>query len=272
MTKLEQAILSMHAAGQPFVLASVSEGSGSMPRHRGACMLVRMDGSTVGSVGGGALEAEAIQQAGEAFRLKSDRKQPFFLTGEQAAQCEMICGGSGMLTFAYYPPEREIDCLMKSGGILYILGGGHVGRALAQAAELAELPAVVVDDRKTYANQTRFPHSKCIVAESFARLPELGVGPKDMLVIVTRGHLGDADALRWAVQQSAGYIGMIGSVRKRDMLYQMLLDEGIPQARLAQVHSPIGLSIGSETPGEIAISIMAEIIQERSRWSREETK
>ena len=74
------------------------------------------------------------------------------------------------------------------------------------------------------------------------------------------------------MRQSAGYIGMIGSVRKRDMLYQMLLDEGIPQARLVQVHSPIGLSIGSETPGEIAISIMAEIIQERSRWSREETK
>ncbi len=270
MTKLEQEIRELHRTGQPFVLVSVTAGSGSMPRHAGARMLVRANGDTEGSIGGGALEANAVRQALRVFETKTDVEMPFALTSEEAARSDMICGGSGTLTFAYYPPERPVGGLMEDSGMLYIFGGGHVGRALAQAAGLVELPVRVFDDREEYANPERFPHAVCTVLESYAAIPELLIEEKDMLAIVTRGHLGDADVLRWALRQKAGYIGMIGSIRKRDMLYRRMEAEGFSREQLARVHSPIGLDIGAETAEEIAVSILAELIAERARRRKEE--
>lgn len=156
--------------------------------------------------------------------------------------------------------------------MLYIFGGGHVGQALAQGAALLGWPVTVLDDRAEYADPARFPDAVCITVPGFDSLPDLPVGPADGIVIVTRGHLGDADVLRWAVQQNAGYIGMIGSKRKRDMLYQTLQEEGVLQARLQQVHSPVGLDIGAETPGEIAVSILAELIAIRAQRRNEEAE
>lgn len=272
MTKLKHAAETLHAAKRPFVLVSVKDGTGSMPRHQGAIMLVRQDGSIVGTIGGGLLEAQAIRAAQKVFAAKRDMEQPFQLTGKQAAQDGMICGGSGTLTFRYCPPEQPLPELPEESGMLYIFGGGHVGQALAQGAVLLGWPVTVLDDRAAYADPARFPETACITVPGFDSLPDLPVGPADGIVIVTRGHLGDADVLRWAVQQNAGYIGMIGSKRKRDMLYQTLQEEGVSQTRLQQVHSPVGLDIGAETPGEIAVSILAEIIAIRVQRRNEEAE
>ena len=271
MTKIEQAILETNRAGEPFVLISVAGGSGSMPRHRGARMMVKANGDTEGSIGGGSLEADALRLAVKVFEAKADMRYQFSLSNEQASMSDMICGGSGILSLAYYAPDQPIGDLMEDSGILYIFGGGHVGRALAQAAEVIELPAVILDDREDYASAKRFPSAQCIVLESFRKIPVLPIRAKDMIVIVTRGHLGDADVLRWAVRQPAGYVGMIGSKRKRDMLYQSLEEEGIPHEQLTRVHSPIGLDIGAETPGEIAIAIIAEIISKQT-YRKQEAK
>jgi len=272
MTELEESISQMHHKGKPFVLVSIAAATGSIPRHQGARMVVYEDGTTKGTIGGGILEADAIQAALRLFATQQDSVYPFSLSSRQAALSDMICGGSGEISLAYYGPEREIQHLLKECGKLYIFGGGHVSQSLAQAAQIVEIPAIVLDDREEFANQTRFPHAKCIVLKDYANIPSLEIGPDAMIGILTRGHLGDADVLRWAVRQNAGYIGMIGSLRKRDMLYQQLIAEGVPRERLTQVYSPIGLEIGSETPGEIAISIMAELIKVRAEWRETATQ
>ena len=220
MTKLKHAAETLHAAKRPFVLVSVKDGTGSMPRHQGAIMLVRQDGSIVGTIGGGLLEAQAIRAAQKVFAAKRDMEQPFQLTGKQAAQDGMICGGSGTLTFRYCPPEQPLPELPEESGMLYIFGGGHVGQALAQGAVLLGWPVTVLDDRAAYADPARFPETACITVPGFDSLPDLPVGPADGIVIVTRGHLGDADVLRWAVQQNAGYIGMIGSKRRKKAFHR----------------------------------------------------
>lgn len=266
MTRFNQAIWEQHRCGKPFVLVSIEDGTGSMPRHNGTKMLVCADGSTVGTIGGGQLEAGAIEKAKTVLDEKKTMRYHFALDNEKAAESDMICGGTGDILLQYVAAGQEMIQFLDAGsnGTLYLFGGGHVSRALENTARILEIPTVILDDRAEYANAARFPQSKCIVLDSFAKIPNLPITQKDMLVIVTRGHLGDADALRWALRQNAGYIGMIGSHRKRDMLYQMMRQEGVTEQRLSEVHSPIGLSIGAETPGEIAISIMAEIIQVRA--------
>ncbi len=266
MTGLEESISQIHRAGKPFVLVSIVAATGSIPRHQGARMAVYEDGTTKGTIGGGILEADSIQAALRLFETQQDSTYPFSLNSRQAALSDMICGGSGEISLEYYGPERDIQNLLKDNGRLYIFGGGHVSQSLAQAAQIVEIPVTVLDDREEFANKARFPHAECIVLKDFANIPSLKIRPYDMIAIITRGHLGDADVLRWAVRQNAGYIGMIGSLRKRDMLYDQLASEGVPRERLAQIFSPIGLDIRSETPGEIAISIMAEIIKIRAGW------
>lgn len=269
MTEFEKTILALHQAGKPFVLAVITGSSGSMPRRRGARMAVWQDGKTAGTVGGGALEAQVIAHAMTVLETKQGKNISFALDNRQAALSEMICGGSGEISLQYFPPESDIKPLFKAESTLFIFGGGHISCALAKGAALLELPTVVLDDRAEYANQERFPQSECKVLKSFADIPPLELGRRDMAVIVTRGHLGDVDVLRWAVRQDIGYIGMIGSRRKRDMVYTLLKEEGVAHARLLGVHAPIGLDIGAETPGEIAVSILAELVKVRADWDRE---
>ncbi|MDO5142771.1 MAG: XdhC/CoxI family protein [Eubacteriales bacterium] len=272
MGQLKRAMQALRAAGEPFVLVTVKDGTGSMPRHRGAAMVVRQDGSIVGSVGGGLLEATAIEQARQALAAQQDREHAFHLTGQQAAQSGMICGGSGVLAFRYRTPQMELPEIPEEYGRTYIFGGGHVGLALSKALALLGWPVTVLDDRAAFAAPERFAGAAGIVLPDFEHIPALPVQPEDRIAIVTRGHLGDLDALRWALGQPAHYIGMIGSKRKREMLYQTLRSEGVPQARLDAVFSPIGLDIGAETPEEIAIAIVAEMIAVQSQRKKEEER
>ncbi len=162
-------------------------------------------------------------------------------------------------------PIRPLDTL-------YILGGGHVGHCLYQVAVLADFQVMVIDDREKFANPQRFPHARCRVVPEFKDLAHhMGpMGAGAYVVILTRGHRFDLTALDQVLALQAGapaplpYIGMIGSRTKRNRIYQILADKGVNPGVLKQVHSPVGLPIGAETPAEIAVSIMGEILQVRA--------
>ncbi len=150
---------------------------------------------------------------------------------------------------------------------LYIFGAGHVGFQLAKAAHIVDFQTVIVDDRDEFANQERFPHAREVhVVEAFeTAFQQLAVDEQSYIVILTRGHLHDQTVLEQALKTQAAYIGMIGSRPKRNKIYTNLKKQGISQETLDKVFSPIGLEINSETPGEIAVSIIGQIIQERGR-------
>jgi xanthine dehydrogenase accessory factor len=148
---------------------------------------------------------------------------------------------------------------------LYIFGGGHVAKETARLADEVSFETIVLDDRAEFANKERFPNSKIMVVPDYKSLPDLPIDHQSFVVILTRGHLGDYDVLKEMLKTDAFYIGMIGSIHKRNLIYERLLNEGVSQKEIDRVHSPIGLPINGETPTEIAISIIAELILERSK-------
>jgi xanthine dehydrogenase accessory factor len=151
---------------------------------------------------------------------------------------------------------------------IYCFGGGHVALPTAHLASLVGFRVVIIDDRPEYANAERFPEAQaCIVSDFTSPLDGLDIDADSYIVIVTRGHQYDRVVLEAALKTTAGYIGMISSRRKKEAVYQVLLAEGVKQERLNFVHSPIGIDIGGETPEEIAVSIVAELIAERNRQS-----
>ncbi|HTP66028.1 MAG TPA: XdhC/CoxI family protein [Geobacteraceae bacterium] len=151
-------------------------------------------------------------------------------------------------------------------GTVYLFGAGHVSRPVAELAHIVDFRTVVLDDRPDFANADRFPNADGInVVPSFHQAFEgLEIDRDSYLVILTRGHLHDKTVLEQALKTEAGYIGMIGSKRKRDLIYHELMGKGFTSDDLARVHAPIGLAIDAETPEEIAVSIVAELIQVRA--------
>lgn len=148
---------------------------------------------------------------------------------------------------------------------LYIFGGGHVSGCIVPLASSVGFKVVVVDDRSEFADPARFPDAREVLRMDFqGAVSRLPVNQSSYLVIVTRGHRYDNTVLEQCLRTDAGYIGMIGSRRKKRLVYDRMLQEGFTEADLARVHSPIGLAIGAETPEEIAVSIVAELIQVRA--------
>ncbi len=155
---------------------------------------------------------------------------------------------------------------VQPGDIIYIFGAGHVGFYLAQMARLSDFQVVVTDDRHEFANRERFPHAEEIrVIEKFKNaFDSLLINEHSYIVILTRGHLYDQTVLEHALNTSAAYIGMIGSERKKRQIYNNLQKKGVTENSLRRVYSPIGIEIHSETPSEIAVSIIGEIIKVRA--------
>jgi xanthine dehydrogenase accessory factor len=162
--------------------------------------------------------------------------------------------------------QRVLVEPMQNEDTVIIFGAGHVSQMLAALTAFVGFNTVVLDDREEFANRQRFPAADQVIAlPGFDHMLDgLEIDKRSYLVIVTRGHQDDLSVLRQALGSGAGYIGMIGSLRKRDLIYKALREEGVPQAVLDAVHSPIGLPIGAETPEEIAVSILAELIQVRA--------
>ncbi len=158
-------------------------------------------------------------------------------------------------------PQQLFHGLLPVTPRVILMGAGHVAEATAKVARTAGFDCVVVDDREEYACPQRFPGAECIVCDAYDELLPEKVSAQDFIVIVTRGHRNDRESLAWALTTKAGYVGMIGSRTKRDLIYRSLEEQGVSREKLAWVHSPIGLPIGGRTPGMIAVSIVAELIQ-----------
>jgi xanthine dehydrogenase accessory factor len=197
-----------------------------------------------------------------------------FLPGGRQAQ-EMLRGQmeshlrSGQASVMDLPITNATVSLfvepIVSDPVLYVFGGGHVSGQIAPLASRVGFQVVVIDDREDFADPGRFPEAKQVLCRPFQDIMNhLAIDENAYLVIVTRGHLHDKMVLAQALQTPARYVGMIGSRRKRDIIYQKLQEEGVSEQDLSRVHSPIGLEIGAETPEEIAVSIVAELIKKRS--------
>lgn len=255
--------------GEDFVVARVVETSGSTPRKKGAVLMMKKDGTTVGTVGGGLLEAETEKLCRQTFETKEKSHiYDFILDEKQKGALDMGCGGDASVQIDYVDAKNPGDIVkeFRLSGKAYIFGGGHVAYALEPVLRHVDFRTVVIDDREEYANADRYPHAeKTIVVDSFDNaFDEIEPDEDSYIIIVTRGHRGDLQVLRQALKKPHVYLGMIGSRRKNRLLYDELLKEGFEEKDFEEIYSPIGLSIGSETPEEIAVSIVAEIIQVRA--------
>ena len=335
-------------------LATLITRVGSAPRAVGAKYLIKEDGSSLGSIGGGCVEAEVWQGAKEVMEKGEGGVLHFKLTSEQLAEGGLICGGNidifleplkeeflniyqevmrikqkgGSAILATlisvdgaFPKEGNSKMLIKASGekvgflfdgekveqrilgegdawlrrnrptvmvfnseeenypwkkmevllepifsepTVYIFGAGHVSQQLAPLAKRVSFKVVVIDDREMFANRERFPEADEVIVSEFEKcFDQLNIDGSSYIVIVTRGHLYDGFVLEQAIKTNARYIGMIGSKKKIQTLYQNLIKKGIPKETLDRAYAPIGIDINSETPEEIAVSIVAELIKVR---------
>jgi xanthine dehydrogenase accessory factor len=347
MVKIYSELVHTLAAGEKCVLARIIRQVGSAPRRVGAKLLVKMDGTLVGTIGGGLLEHSVLCKAEDVMVSGRSAVLHIRLTGQEVAASEMLCGGNvdvlvepffagdagagrvfqELITMAaqgrcgtlvtlvadgrerggrflvtaegsvigdasWLPRVSGVDVTRWAGvrrpslvtladcegrptvflepveaeALLVLFGAGHISTFVAPLARMVGFRVCVVDDREEFANPRRFPAADqllvCSVAEAFQRVV---VAPATYIAIVTRGHAHDREALRAALATRPAYIGMIGSRRKRGLIYGSLMEEGVAVEELRRVHSPIGISIGAETPDEIAVSIVAELIQIRAQ-------
>ena len=252
-------IVQLRREGRRGAVATITNVRGSIPSFQTAKMLVRDDGSIVGTIGGGCVEAEVWEAAREVMEQEKPRSLTFNLNNNPKYDTGLVCGGT---------LEIFIEPVLPTP-LLYIFGAGHVALELFQAARRAGFDCVVTDDRAAYANSERFPNALQIIAKDFdAALAELAPRDSSYIVICTRGHRDDMRLLRWALQTPARYIGMIGSRRKAITVYRELTREGLDPTLFSRVHSPVGLDIGAVTPEEIAVSIVAELIAARRHAER----
>ena len=254
MTDIYQEIVRLKAEGEEAALVTIVSATGSTPREEGAKMLVRADGSILGTIGGGSLEARVIKEAIRVIGQGKPKRLPISLTAREVEEKGMLCGGE---------LEVFIEPILTPP-TLYLFGGGHISLPLAKMGKLLGFKIVVIDDRAEFANPDRFPEAEITLAEDFAKsFSKLKIDKSSYIVIVTRNHQYDDIVLEWAVGTQAKYIGMIGSKAKTKAIFSHLLAKGITKRLLDRVHAPIGLEINAQTPEEIAVSILAEIIKVR---------
>lgn len=241
----------MMREGKRGALATIVNVRGSIPSVMAAKMLVRDDGSIVGTVGGGCVESDIRKGAAEVMRDGKPRTFNFNLDQQPDDDNGLVCGGS---------LQVFVEPLMPAPR-LYIVGAGHVGLAVARVASIAGFETVVADDRDQYANHERFPEAKEVHSGDMDEImSNLSPSDSSYIVIVTRGHRYDLRVLRWALDTPARYIGMIGSARKVLAIFQQLEAEGANPESLRRVYAPIGLDIQATTPEEIGVAIVAELI------------
>jgi len=232
------------AAGKKVALVTVTGITGSSPATHGQMIAVLSDGSSMGTVGGGATEHRIIQRAIEAINTGED----VFSMSLDHAENGMICGGS-MEVFGNIIGNQSGLC---------IFGGGHIAQSLAKIASLTGFHVTVVEDRKNFADSFENINYFICTPDEYEKTDPAAFA--DYAVICTRGHSTDDEALRYCLTKKLKYTGMIGSKKKVAELYGKLRNEGVAQEELDKVYAPIGLDIASAAPGEIAIAILAEIL------------
>jgi xanthine dehydrogenase accessory factor len=340
MNELYKERLELLSHGESFVLASIFDSQGSAPRKSGARMIIKEDGSIIGTVGGGKVEALVILHGKEIFETKKTVLEEYKLQEADDQGIGMACGGEVSILLEYVTPQdisnillyQEVvkymgknekaniirkfyldgscvSCLYKNGevifhsnalqkedfskyseqlrfrellcikeedgavliepvcnlGRVYLFGAGHVSQKCADLLKKLDFIVTVVDDRAEFANKERFPTAdEIIISNSFEGcFTEVAIDKDSYIIILTRGHLFDLTVLEQSLKTDAYYIGMIGSRKKRNVVYDKLKEAGFTLKDFKRVYNPIGLAIGAETPQEIAVSIAAELIKVR---------
>ncbi len=316
--------------GRSVAVATIARRLGSAPRSAGTRCAVLADGTLVGTIGGGVLEARVRTEAEAVLSDGRVRVVPFRMDAKQLADEGMVCGGSVDVVIAPWRPRHEpvaeaaarglrgraevilvtawgpggadprlaarsagrwtgddvgeglraeeptfrhgpeggvlAEAVVPERSPLVVLGAGHVGRAIAQVASAAGFEVTVVDDRPEFASPGTLPWADRVLCRPFHGVfDEVEAGPDTFVVVCTRGHLSDAEAAEEALRTPARYVGVIGSRRKRKATLERLREAGIPDERLRVFRMPVGLDIEAETPGEIAVAIVAEMIAERRK-------
>lgn len=249
-----QALVEAQTGGKQVVLVTIIETQGSIPRHAGSKMLVYADGSIVGTVGGGAMESRAIEAAKAALASGESRIESYSLSSLENGD-PGICGGTAKM---FFEP-------LGVAPLLLIIGVGHTGKALAELGKWAGFRVAISDDRPEFCNAEYLPGMDAyVVCKPGDIADHITIDKQAYIAALTRGLPIDIDLIPRLLQTPAPYIGVIGSRRRWALTVNALQDErGLSPDELARIHAPIGLEIEAETPVEIAISILAEIIMIR---------
>ncbi len=295
MIDLLSQIVRRTEVGEVVALCTVVRTRGSTPQGKGAAMLVLRDGNSIGTLGGGCVEAEVRTCAQRLMSENQSRVLSFRLDQDFGWDDGLVCGGTmevAIQTFASVEsaapiqhvmvelaanrgvslPIEVVDESLQSARFeieipptptLLIAGAGHVGRALASVGGQIGFNVAVLDDRADCLSPSNFPGARCILGDIEVELTRFNINRWTYVVIVTRGHRHDAQALAAVIGSPAAYVGLIGSKRKIHKIFNELREQGVPRDQLANVHAPIGLEIAAVTPAEIAVSIAAELIAVR---------
>lgn len=288
-------VISETASGRPVALCAIVVARGSTPQPVGTMVCVDHAAHVTGTLGGGCVEADVRRQAHQCLAPRTSRLATFILDHDFGFDDGMLCGGRMDVAIAVYAKADETVALedalrrISSGGSaeiplrvtqeaksvvyrvrvaaapkLVIVGGGHIGRLLAEMMVAMDFRVSVLDDRSEFANPQRFPPPITAVTGDIATtLEKWDVDANTYVVIVTRGHQHDEAALKSILNSPACYLGMIGSRRKIRVIFDDLRRDGASEDQLARVHAPIGLEIGAVTAQEIALSIAAQLVSVR---------
>ena len=256
-----RAIADLKDKNESFAIATIIKSKGSTPRHSGK-MIIREDGNIIGTIGGGPAEYFVIKESLEAISNKQSKTVEFTLDAEKAEGLHMYCGGQ-LIVF--------IEVMEKMPRLI-LIGAGHVGHAIAKLAETVDYEIIIIDDRENYASQAVYPMASAVYTDPCieAAIEQVVIDECSYIIIATKDR--DEAALRKVIHSNAAYIGMIGSKKKVTKVFSHLEAEGISSALTDKVFAPIGLDIGSETPEEIAVSIIAEIMKVRTNTTGQSLK
>ena len=254
MNKIYEHINEMIKSGEKGVIVTITEAGGSVPRHVGSKMIVHENGRIFGSVGGGRIEKDVMKEAIKILSSGQLAKRSYDLTKDEG----MLCGGKIEVLFEPFGRRES----------LIIFGAGHICKALAPLARQAGFHVTVVDNRPEFANRDIYPESAAdeVMSGQYQEiLAQLSFNNQTYIVLVTHGHKHDEEILEKCIHKPFAYLGMIGSKRKTAVILKRLADQSVDPKTISKINSPIGLNIGAETPIEIAVSILAEMIAVRHK-------
>ncbi len=255
MNSIYTALAELANTNESAALCTVTKSEGSTPRHVGSKMLVYPDGKFIGTVGGGELESRVIHAALES--LKTGKAQNLSYTMADPSRGDPgVCGGT---------VEVFVEPILPPATIV-VIGGGHVGKAVVHLAKWLGFRVAVNDDREEFCNPESVPGADAYYPVSMAELAnQFKITRQTFLVVTSRGSGVDAAGLPPLLESDAAYIGVIGSKRRWLTTVKTLKEKGVSDELIARVHSPMGIELNAETPEEIAVSIMAEILMLRDK-------
>jgi len=250
MQSIYQALSDLEKNNGSAALCTVVKSEGSTPRHVGSKLLVYPDGKFIGTVGGGELESRVIKAALESLNNRKSQTLSYTMADPSRGD-PGVCGGT---------VEVFVEPILPPA-LIVVIGAGHVGKAVVYLAKWMGFRVALSDDRAEFCNPESVPNADIYYPVPMAELAnQLKVTNQTYLVVTSRGSAIDAAGLPSLLESEAAYIGVIGSKRRWLTTVKALKEKGVAEEKIARVHSPMGLELNAETPEEIAVSIMAEIM------------